>query len=158
MEDEKNVDETPVMPISFDPKAVKPVSREELLPSNRGGLILCLGIVGVSVCCLGIILGPIATIMARSDLKRIKNKEMSDSGRLAVVIGQILGILSTLLGIAGIVLAVLGGWWVTTVQVEEWERWSDDSYYEVPADEGYWDDADADADEGYWEEEAEIPE
>ncbi len=122
MEDETTVDETPVMPISFNPKAVKPVSREELLPSNRGGLILCLGIVGVSVCCLGIILGPIAIVMGRSDLMRMKNDEMSDSGRLAVVIGLILGILSTLLGIAAVVLSVSFFNWVSTVDLDAIDR------------------------------------
>ncbi|MBN2653359.1 MAG: flagellar basal body-associated FliL family protein [Spirochaetales bacterium] len=59
--------------------------------SDRGVVILILGIAGLFV----FVCGPIAWILGSMDLKKMKNGEMSETGRDMTKIGKIFGIIAT---------------------------------------------------------------
>ena len=77
---------------------------------HRGTLILVLGILSLVGC--GILTGIPAWVMGNSDLKDIDGGTMDPTGRGVTNAGKILGMISTILFIVGIVvvglLAVLG--------------------------------------------------
>lgn len=70
---------------------------------HRGGVILTLGILGI-VCCM--ILGIIAWVMANEDLNKMRAGRMDPSGRGLTQAGQILGIISVVLGVIGLFVNV----------------------------------------------------
>lgn len=76
---------------------------------HRATLILVLGILGF--CCLPC--GIAAWIMGSGDLKKMQAGQMDRSGESTTNIGKILGIVTTVLALLGIVvqviLAVIGG-------------------------------------------------
>jgi len=71
---------------------------------HRGGSILALGIVGL-VCCG--ICGIIAWVMGNSDLAEMDAGVMDPSGRGLTKAGRIMGIISVVLSIIGIIASVL---------------------------------------------------
>jgi predicted Zn finger-like uncharacterized protein len=73
--------------------------RSGYLAPHRGGTILALGIIGFF--CLGIILGPMAWIMGTSDLRAMQEGRMDPEGEGMTRAGQILGIIVTILAVAG---------------------------------------------------------
>ena len=81
---------------------------------HRGTLIMVLGIVSIFVC--QIILGPIAWIMGRNDIKEMAAGRMDRTGEGPTNTGRICGMIGTLIGIAilaiwclVIILGVVGG-------------------------------------------------
>lgn len=79
---------------------------ENLVP-HRGTTILVLGILGFVVPCVGGILGIIAWVMGKGDLAKIKAGTMDPEGASYTQIGMILGIVSTILWIIGVVFFIL---------------------------------------------------
>jgi predicted Zn finger-like uncharacterized protein len=75
--------------------------RRRRLEPHRGTTILVLGI--VSLFFAPIILGPMAWVMGNADLKQMREGRMDPEGKSNTEIGRVLGIISTCLGIAGIV-------------------------------------------------------
>jgi hypothetical protein len=71
---------------------------------HRGSLIMTLGI--ISLFFAHIILGPIAWIMANHDLEAMRLGKMDPEGESATNTGRICGMISTILGIIGIVVAI----------------------------------------------------
>lgn len=74
------------------------------LAPHRGGLILALGIVSLVVCQL---LGVAPWVMGKADLQEMEAGRMDPSGRGLTEAGKILGILSVVLTVIGLV-AVIG--------------------------------------------------
>jgi Domain of unknown function (DUF4190) len=72
-------------------------------PHPQGTTILVLGILGVVLCG---ILAPIAWVMGNSALADINRNPAAYSNRGLVQAGRILGILGTILWIAGIIVAI----------------------------------------------------
>jgi hypothetical protein len=72
--------------------------------AHRGGAILALGIVGIVVC---FILGIIAWVMGTADLRAMDAGTMDPSGRGLTQAGRICGIIGTVLGLGGLLLAVI---------------------------------------------------
>jgi len=71
---------------------------------HRGTLILIFGIVGLVVC---LPFGIAAWIMGSGDLKQIDAGTMDPSGRSMTSAGKVIGMIATILGILGIIVAVL---------------------------------------------------
>ena len=71
---------------------------------HRGTLILVLGILGLLVC---FPLGIAAWIMGNGDLKQMDAGTMDPEGRGNTNIGRILGMITSILLILGIILAIL---------------------------------------------------
>ena len=71
---------------------------------HRGSLIMTLGI--ISLFFAHLILGPIAWIMANHDLEAMRLGKMDPEGESATNTGRICGMISTILGIVGIVIAI----------------------------------------------------
>ena len=67
---------------------------------HRGGLILALGIISLFVC--GLIMGPIAWVMGSNDLKAMDAGRMDPEGRGQTQAGRIIGMISALLNVLGI--------------------------------------------------------
>jgi hypothetical protein len=67
--------------------------RRDVLP-HRGGLILALGLIGVTVC--GFV-APFAWVMGNTDLAEIRSGRMDRDGEGMTRAGQILGIIGTIL-------------------------------------------------------------
>jgi hypothetical protein len=78
--------------------------RHEYEP-HRGSLIMTLGI--ISLFFAHLILGPIAWIMGNHDLEAIRLGKMDPEGESATNTGRICGMISTILGIVGLVVAVV---------------------------------------------------
>jgi hypothetical protein len=72
---------------------------------HRGGMILALGI--VSLFMMPLVLGPIAWIMGNSDLRDMRAGRMDREGESQTNTGRILGMVSTILGIVGLVIGCL---------------------------------------------------
>jgi hypothetical protein len=72
---------------------------------HRGSLIMTLGI--ISLFFAHLILGPIAWIMANHDLEAMRLGKMDPEGESATNTGRICGMISTILGIIGVVVAVV---------------------------------------------------
>lgn len=68
---------------------------------HRGTLILILGI--LSLTGLGMITGIPAWIMGNADMEKIRNGTMDPTGESSTNIGRILGMVSTILGLVGLV-------------------------------------------------------
>ena len=71
---------------------------------HRGTLILVFGILGLVIC---LPLGIAAWIMGSGDLKQIDAGTMDPSGRSMTSAGKIIGMIATILGIIGFVVAVV---------------------------------------------------
>ena len=71
---------------------------------HRGTLILVFGILGIVIC---LPLGIAAWIMGSGDLKQIDAGTMDPSGRSMTSAGKIIGMIATILGIIGFVVAVV---------------------------------------------------
>jgi ABC-type Fe3+ transport system permease subunit len=69
---------------------------------GRGTLLLVLGILSI-VCCA--LLGPVAWIMGKQDLAKIRNGEIAPEAEQMTKIGMILGIVGTVI----LCLNILGG-------------------------------------------------
>jgi hypothetical protein len=85
-------------------------ARGPVLP-HRGSAILTIGIlalVSLIVCVPSVILGPIAWSMGSSDVALMRIGRMDRTGEGATIAGQTCGMIATILGIIGIVLACLG--------------------------------------------------
>ncbi|MCS7158878.1 MAG: hypothetical protein RMJ19_00260 [Gemmatales bacterium] len=88
---------------------VRKKPRKDLEP-HRGGLILTLGILSLMICGL---LGPFAWIMGSNDLAQMRRGRMDKSGYGATQAGYILGIISTILTLVGVLfvcmIAIMAG-------------------------------------------------
>jgi len=71
---------------------------------HRGGLVLTLGILGILVC---VICGVIAWVMGNDDLKQMDAGQMDPAGRGITQAGKIIGMVSVILAIVGLVIGVL---------------------------------------------------
>ncbi len=71
---------------------------------HRGTLILVFGILGLVIC---LPLGIAAWVMGSGDLKQIDAGTMDPSGRSMTSAGKIIGMIATILGIIGFVVAVV---------------------------------------------------
>jgi hypothetical protein len=71
---------------------------------HRGSLIMTLGI--ISLFFAHIILGPIAWIMANHDLEAMRTGKMDPEGESSTNTGRICGMIATILGIIGILVAL----------------------------------------------------
>ncbi len=71
---------------------------------HRGGMVLAFGIIGL-VSGLGIIFGPIAWMMGNNDLRAIEAGDMDPEGESMTRVGQILGMIATIMSIVGILIA-----------------------------------------------------
>jgi hypothetical protein len=69
---------------------------------HRGTLILVLGIIGFFI--LPFVLGPIAWVLGRSDLKKIRAGQMDPAGESNTNAGRICGIIATIYGILNLLL------------------------------------------------------
>jgi hypothetical protein len=74
---------------------------------HRGGLILTFGILGLVVPCASVIFGPIAWIMGNTDLGQIRAGTMDPAGEGLTQAGRVLGIVSTVMTLAGLGLFCL---------------------------------------------------
>lgn len=72
--------------------------RDDYVP-HRGWLILTLGVLSVFVCMM---MGPIAWIMGNMDLREMHAGRMDPSGESPTRVGQVCGIVTTLIMILGI--------------------------------------------------------
>jgi predicted Zn finger-like uncharacterized protein len=101
-EDEEEEDEDDDRPRQRSGR--RPIRRRSRdLAPHRGTLILVFGILGLLVAPL--IFGPIAWIMGNNDIKEIQAGRMDPEGESQTNIGRILGMISTILGIVGILVA-----------------------------------------------------
>ena len=73
---------------------------------GRGTLVLVLGILSLVICAL---LGPVAWIMGKGDLKKMDAGTMDDADRSTTKIGMICGIIGTILMVLVIVWVVVMG-------------------------------------------------
>src|ERR1700736_4865307 len=87
-------DDGAVMPVGARPGAYGDVE------AHRGQLIMILGILSLIIA--GIILGPIAWIMGRNDLKAMDAGRMDPAGRDNTNVGRICGMIATLLHAGGL--------------------------------------------------------
>jgi len=76
------------------------VSSPVILEEPRAATILTLGI--LSLLCCGVIFGPMAWVMASTDLDKMNTGRASDKDRSLIVVGQTLGIIGTAFAILGI--------------------------------------------------------
>ncbi len=88
---------------AFPPVASPPAG----LRPHRGGAVLALGILGLLVC---FVLGIIAWVMGKSDLREMDAGRMDPSGRGTTQAGKIMGMIATLLP-----LAILAVWLIVVV-------------------------------------------
>ncbi len=103
--------DTPDLPNPFGDLETKPNPYQSIAGGqstiagspHRGGTILVLGILGI-VCCQ--IVGPAAWVMGRSDLKAMDAGLMDPEGRGSTQAGMILGIISSVLLILGLLFFV----------------------------------------------------
>jgi hypothetical protein len=82
-----------------------------LLRPHRGATVLTIGILalaGLILCLPAVVLGPIAWAMGSSDLTLIRAGRMDRTGEGITARGQTCGIIATVLGGIGLVLACLG--------------------------------------------------
>ena len=79
--------------------------QRDVLAAHRGGLVLTLGI--LSLICFGIILGPIACLLASADLRAMAEGRMDPSGEAMTRRGQVCGIIGTIAA-AFIILVLMG--------------------------------------------------
>ena len=86
-----------------DSRRIRRRRRHDYEP-HRGSLIMTLGI--ISLFFAHLILGPIAWIMANHDLEAMRQGKMDPEGESATNTGRICGMISTILGIVGIVVAI----------------------------------------------------
>lgn len=75
-----------------------------MLKPHRGVLILVFGILGLVVC---FIFGIVAFIMGGNDLREMDAGAMDPSGRGLTQAGRIIGIISSVLAVVGILIFVL---------------------------------------------------
>lgn len=87
----------------YRPRRRRRSSYRSNLTPHRGGMILAFGIIGL-VTGLGFIFGPIAWIMANSDLSEISEGRMDPEGEGMTQTGRILGIIATILSIVGLLI------------------------------------------------------
>jgi hypothetical protein len=81
---------------------------------GRGTMLLVLGILSI-VCCP--ILGPVAWIMGRSDLAKIRNGEIAQEAEQMTKIGMILGIVGTALLILNLIGSCIWGIFVAIASI-----------------------------------------
>lgn len=93
----------PQVPSGYPP-GPPPGQYAPMMKPHRGGSILALGIIGL-VCCG--ICGIIAWVMGNSDLAEMDAGIMDPSGRGLTKAGRIMGIISVVLSIIGIIATVL---------------------------------------------------
>ncbi|GEM_PF-931610 len=72
------------------------------LPEGNGGMILVFGILSFLFCAP--IFGPLAWIMGASELRAIRNRKINENGRGITLAGTTLGIISSVLILAGLVI------------------------------------------------------
>jgi hypothetical protein len=90
------------------PSRRRPRDRRYLTP-HRGTLILILGILAlipVHGMALTLVLGPIAWIMGNNDLKEMRAGRMDPEGESQTSTGRICGMIATILGLIGVVVAL----------------------------------------------------
>jgi hypothetical protein len=88
---------------------VSPVRRrpiEDQLAPHRASMIMVLGIIALVMGGVGIVLGPIAWIMGRNDLKEMDEGRMDPSGRDSTNAGRICGMIATILHGSGLVISL----------------------------------------------------
>jgi predicted Zn finger-like uncharacterized protein len=99
-------------PVDPDPAAPQPSRRGPLhdedddfprrrrrnYQPHRGAVVLTLGILSLVICCLGVILGPIAWVMGNNDMTDIRAGRMDPEGEGLTNAGRICGIIGTILG------------------------------------------------------------
>ena len=81
---------------------------------HRGVLILVFGILSFFVC---VIFGVIAWVMGNQDLAAMKAGEMDRSGESMTFVGKILGIISVVLNLIGMLIFILAMLGMFTLQV-----------------------------------------
>ena len=89
----------------------EPRPRKRYLAPDRGAMILVFGILGIMGVC--IIFSILAWVMGNEDLAKMNAGRMDPSGRGLTNAGRILGMISCIIGILGIVILVLlflSGW------------------------------------------------
>jgi len=87
-------------------------SRRYQVP-DRGATVLILGILSLVLPCAAPILGPIAWIMGSHDLKEMDAGRMDSSGKDITRVGQVIGIVTSILSMIGIALFCL--WFMIAV-------------------------------------------
>ncbi|MFH1502433.1 MAG: DUF4190 domain-containing protein [Candidatus Eisenbacteria bacterium] len=75
---------------------------------SRGGAVLTLGILGIVIC---FILGIIAWVMGKGDLREMQEGKRDPSGEQLTKAGMICGIIGTILGVVGLL------WWLIAVVI-----------------------------------------
>ena len=106
--------------------------RRRRLKDSRGSTVLVLGILGLVVC---VVCGIVAWVMGSSDLKEMRAGRMERRGESETRVGMVLGIVSTCLGILGLVFAVLvigGIFTITSAVAHDPERFG----FDVPRVDG----------------------
>jgi hypothetical protein len=96
------------------PGAPPPIPPAAYQQPHRGGTILALGILGFVVC---VICGIIAWVMGNDDLKKMDAGVMDPTGRGMTQAGKILGIISVIFMLVGIVVAIIINLVVATAAV-----------------------------------------
>jgi hypothetical protein len=81
------------------------VVRRPMAP-HRGGALLTIGILGLVLC--PPVLGPMAWVMANSDLVQMQAGRMDDGGESMTRAGQVLGIIATIVGVLMVLFFCLG--------------------------------------------------
>ena len=81
------------------------VAHPLIVEEPRASTILTLGI--LSLLCCGIVFGPMAWVMASTDLHKIDSGLASDRDRSLIVVGQTLGIIGTAFAILGILFYMI---------------------------------------------------
>jgi hypothetical protein len=81
------------------------VTQSRFVEEPRAATILTLGI--LSLLCCGIVFGPMAWVMASTDLHKIDSGIASDKDRSLIVVGQTLGIIGTAFAVLGLLWALI---------------------------------------------------
>lgn len=91
---------------------------ERHLEPHRGTLILVMGILGILVC---FVCGILAWVWGSADLKKIKAGTMDPEGQSLTNAGYIMGIISVVLTILGLIFAILvfGAFVTLAPEIEE---------------------------------------
>jgi hypothetical protein len=71
---------------------------------HRGGAILALGILGLVVC---VICGIVAWVMGNGDLAKMREGRMDRAGKGMTEVGRILGIITVVLHVIGLVIGII---------------------------------------------------